>query len=142
MDERIEREADPADKADIWAATFLLMGLIYPDGLANTLLQGKSFMRESSTYQAILREGKAEGIAEGKAEGIAEGKAEGIAEGKAEGIAEEAKRLLRRLGRKHFGPPSAALEAWIDAITDVEKLEELSERVLDVSSWDDLIAKS
>jgi predicted transposase YdaD len=130
MDERIEREANPADKADFWAATFLLMGLIYPDGLANTLLQGKSFMRESSTYQAILREGKAEGIAEG------------IAEGKAEGIAEEARRLLLRLGRKHFGPPGAALEARIHAMTDVEKLEQLSERVLDVSSWDELIVGS
>ena len=87
MDERIEREASPAERPDLWAATFLLMGLIYPDGLASTLLQGKSFMRESSTYQAILREGKAEGKAE------------------------EARRMLLRIGRKHLGPPDPKIEA-------------------------------
>ena len=33
MDERIEREASPAERPDLWAATFLLMGLIYPEVL-------------------------------------------------------------------------------------------------------------
>jgi predicted transposase YdaD len=98
------------------------MGLIYPESLASNLLQGKSYMTESTTYQAILREGEAAGRAEGKAE--------------------EAKKLLLRLGRKQLGPPREEFEAKIEAMSDVEKLEELAERVLDVSSWGDLLADS
>jgi hypothetical protein len=44
MDERIEREASPAERPDIWTAAFLLMGLIYPETLSTNLLQGKSYM--------------------------------------------------------------------------------------------------
>jgi predicted transposase YdaD len=126
MDERIEREASPAERPDLWAATFLLMGLIYPDGLADTLLQGKSFMRDSSTYQAILREGKAEGIAEG------------IALGKAE----EAKRLLLFAGRELLGPPAPRFEVRVEEMTDVEQLEERFRRLRGVSSWEELFDES
>ena len=113
MDERIEREASPADRPDIWTATFLLMGLIYPETLFNTLLQGKSYMRESSTYQAILREGRTE----------------------------EARRMLLQHGRKHLGPPSPTFEAIVAALTDVDQIEELSVRSSDVSSWEELFAR-
>ena len=68
MEERIESEADPHEIADIWAATYLLMGLIYPETLAKSFFKEFRRMRESATYQAILREGKAEGKAEGKLE--------------------------------------------------------------------------
>jgi predicted transposase YdaD len=122
MDERIERDASHDEKPDLWTATFLLMGLIFPENLAITLLQGKSYMRDSTTYQAILREGEAKGKAAGKAEGKAE----------------EAKNLLLRLGRKHLGSPPGNVEVKIQAMADVEKLEELAERVYDVASWDEL----
>jgi Domain of unknown function (DUF4351) len=118
MDERIDRDANPSERPDLWTATFLLMGLIYPESVANALLQGKHYMRESSTYQAILREGKAEGKAE------------------------EAKTILLRLGRKHLGPPAPAFESSVQAMTDVEKIENLTERLFDVSSWDELLAES
>lgn len=126
IDERIEREASPEEKPDLWTATFLLMGLIYPENLAVTLLHGKSYMRESTTYQAILREGKAEGKVEGKAEGKAE----------------EAKNLLLRLGRKHLGSPPAEFEVKIQSMADVEKIEELAERVYDVANWNELFNES
>ena len=122
MDERIEREASPAERPDLWAATFLLMGLIYPDGLANTLLQGKSFMRESSTYQAILREGRAEGKAEGKAE--------------------EARRMLLLFGREHLGPPAPEFEAKVEAMIVVGQIEELTKRSRVVSTWEELFDES
>jgi predicted transposase YdaD len=80
-------------------------------------------MKESTTYQAILREGKAEG----KAEGIAEGRLE------------EAKRILLRQGRKRFGQLKAAVKSKIDAIADLAQLERLSDRILDANSWDELI---
>jgi len=68
-------------------------------------------MKESTTYQAILREGRAE----------------------------EAKRILLRLGRQQFGPTSRAIQSQLKAIVDVEKIEELADRILVVSSWDELI---
>jgi predicted transposase YdaD len=37
MEEPIEREVSPAERPDFWTATFLLMGLIYPQSLANEL---------------------------------------------------------------------------------------------------------
>ena len=86
MEERIEREASPAERPDLWTATFILMGLIYPANFAKTLLQGKSYMRESTTYQAILREGEAKGKAEGKAKGIAEGKSRRKSRGSQEAL--------------------------------------------------------
>jgi predicted transposase YdaD len=80
-------------------------------------------MRDSETYQAILDEGRVEG--ENK--------------GRAEGQTEEARKLLLRLGRKHLGEPGATVEAAVRAITDVERLEVLVERLTDVAGWQDLL---
>jgi len=76
-------------------------------------------MTESVTYQKILREGRAEGRVEGRAE--------------------EARRILKRLATRRLGDPSPEVEALIDAIVDLERLEQLADRVLDVSSWQELV---
>jgi predicted transposase YdaD len=123
MAQRFKTEADPNEIGDYWAATYVLMGLAYPDSIAKAFLEGVRKMKESTTYQAILREGKAEG----KAEGIAEGRLE------------EAKRILLRQGRKRFGQPKAAVKSKIDAIADLAQLERLSDRILNANSWDELI---
>jgi hypothetical protein len=67
-------------------------------------------MTESSTYQAILAEGRAE----------------------------EARRILLELGGKRFGPPDRRTRAALAQITDLERLERYIGRVYDVESWDDL----
>ena len=77
-------------------------------------------MEESVTYQAIVRRGREEGREEGRVQATRE--------------------LLRRLGEKRFGPPPAAVQAALAAITDVAQLERLSERLLDVESWEELLA--
>ena len=76
-------------------------------------------LRESTTYQAILREGRAEG-----------------------GIA-EAQRFLIRLGTKRFLEPDAAVVATLEAIRDIERLEALGDRVLDpdIRDWGDLLGE-
>ena len=63
-------------------------------------------MRESSTYQAILSEGRAE----------------------------EARRIVLRQGRQKFGPPEARISAALHRISDVERLERLADRVLSAGS--------
>ena len=84
-------------------------------------------MRDSTTYQMILDEGRAEGLTKGRAEGLTEG------------LIEDARKLLLRLGRKHLGEPGATAEAAVRAITDVERLELLAERTTEVKSWQDLL---
>ena len=115
MEQRFKIEADPNEIGDYWAATYVLMGLVYPDSIAKALLEGVRKMKESTTYQAILREGKAEGRLE------------------------EAKRLLLRQGHKRFGRPKVAIKSKIEAIADIVRLEHLSDRILDANSWDELI---
>jgi hypothetical protein len=45
-----------------------------------------------------------------------------------------------RLGRKRFGEADETTRQRIEAIRDIDALEKLSERLLEVSSWDELLA--
>jgi predicted transposase YdaD len=105
---------------------------------ATQLLQGIRNMKESTTYQAILEEGEARGLARGLETGLEQGLETGLLEGKAT----EARRILLRLAHKRFGMPSAAMLATVEAIADVGRIEELTEKVLDAKSWDELLAGS
>lgn len=80
------------------------------------LFQGVQAMRESSTYQAILDEGRQEGRQEGML------------------------RLLQRQGRQKFGSPSDDVMATLTLITDLDRLERMADRILTVSTWDELLA--
>jgi predicted transposase YdaD len=77
-------------------------------------------MRESSTYQAILEEGAARGREEGRAV--------------------EVKRILLLQGRIRFGEPDSAARASLEAIADLQTLERLATRLVQVESWDELLA--
>jgi hypothetical protein len=118
MEERLDREASPAEAATIWSSTYILMGLRYPAEFAAQLLQGVRGMKESTTYQAILDEGRGEGRIEGE------------------------KRMLLLVGSDRFGTPDARVRAALDAIDSVEQLEQLSQRLLKVESWEELLASS
>lgn len=118
MRERIAQEATPGIAKTLWAATFILMGLKYDEETINRFLEGVSDMRESVTYQAILREGRQEGSAN------------------------EARKIILLQGRERFGPPSSAIEAALNRITDVENLEKLTTKLLKVQSWDELLQSS
>ena len=83
-------------------------------------------MKESSTYQKILREGRAEGFAEGFAEGLLLG----------------ARRLLKILVIERFGEPDEASAAALEGIQDVERLEALGCSLITdatIGSWRDLL---
>jgi predicted transposase YdaD len=132
MEERIEREAAPAEAGALWTATYVLMGLRYPRELTATLLRGVRAMKESVTYQAILEEGREVGLELGREIGREEGREEGRVQ--------EARALLLRLGERRFGPPSAEVQAAVAAVATVERLEALSEQLLDAESWEELLA--
>ena len=75
-------------------------------------------MTESSTYQAIL------------------------AEGRSEGRTAEARKLLLFVGTARFGPPDEPARAAIERMNSIALLEGLFIRLLNVSSWHELLASS
>jgi predicted transposase YdaD len=116
MEERIEREAaSDSEAGDLWTAAYVLLGLRYNDAFNAHLLQGVRKMKESVTYQAILKEGRVAGRAEGE------------------------RNALLRVGAKRFGAPSADVVARLAAIESLDRLEALLDRVGDVETWDDLL---
>ena len=120
MGERLGRGVGPAEAGVLWTATYWLLGLRLPAGRAGRLSQGVRAMLESSTYRATLAEGEARGRAEGRAE--------------------EAGRILLRLGSRRFGPPGEGTAAALEGLGDVERIEQLAERVLEAASWEKLLA--
>ena len=116
MAERINAEPEPR-AAKLWTATYLLMGLCFSKEFASRLLEGVQNMRESTTYQAILTEGRNEGRVG------------------------EAQRMLLMLGETRFGEPDEATCGAIEAILDVERLERMTKRVLDtnIQDWNGLL---
>ncbi len=104
----------------------LFMALLHPEDYPQSVfIKALRPLWRSSTYQKILEEGRAEV----RAEELAKGRAEG------------ARRFLRRLGTRRFGKPDAHIEAALDAIADLERLERLLDRVLEVTTWDELLAQ-
>jgi hypothetical protein len=112
MKERLSGPQAPRRAADVWAATYVLLGLRYTDELANALFAEVLGMEESATYQAIVRRGRAE----------------------------EARHLLLLQGEAKFGPPPAAPRAALEGLTDLARLEELGVRILSAGSWEELFA--
>jgi hypothetical protein len=125
MDDRFSRESPPAEAATLRVVTYTLLGLRVPPARADQLMPGLRAMRDSSTYQAILEEGRVEGRVEGRSEGRVE----------------EARELLIDIGSRRFGPPDARASATIAAIDDHARLHGLVTRSLDAPSWDELLAE-
>jgi hypothetical protein len=50
--------------------------------------------------------------------------------------------VIKRLGHQRFGPPDDATSVALHAIDDAAHLEQLSERLLSVASWEELLAPS
>ena len=115
MKRRLEREVPSRRAADLWSAAFILMGMRYERAFVQRLLQGVLTMKESVTYQAIIEEGEAKGKAL------------------------EARKMIVLQGGSKFGKPSAEVEAALNALSDVRKLEKLGVRLLRVSSWEELL---
>ncbi|MGB0068681.1 MAG: hypothetical protein WBQ11_11585, partial [Isosphaeraceae bacterium] len=79
-------------------------------------------MRESSTIQAFIEEGRRKGLEEGKAG--------------------EARRIILFLGPMRFGAADEQVKAKLDDIHDLEHLEDMIKRILIASNWDELFAQN
>lgn len=112
VNERIRAEALPEEAGKLLTATFVLLGLRYAPELTAELYREVSQMEESTTYQLIVSRGKLQ----------------------------NARKTLVRLGRLKCGEPDAAQLAFVESIDDLQRLESLTDRVLSVSTWSDLLA--
>src|SRR5262249_2089876 len=113
---RFREPKAPRRAADVWAATYVLLGLRYSREFAYALFQEVLGMEESVTYQAIVQKGREEGRAQ------------------------EARHILLLQGETKFGPPDARTRGAIEAINDLQRLEELGVRLLSTDSWQELLA--
>jgi hypothetical protein len=125
--QRLQQDAAGEQAERLLTAAYILTGLRLPKQEdVSQLFRGVSIaMRESVTYQAILEEGRIEGREEGREEGRVE----------------ELHRTILRQGRERFGEADQSVCRDIEAIADVDALEELSLRLLKVSSWAELLAR-
>jgi predicted transposase YdaD len=137
--ERLRDEAGPELKTTLWTATAILIGLRYPREQVGELIEGVATMvlgirgiEDSWVYQDIF--------AKGRAEGEAKGRAEGEAKGRAEGLVEAARQILLHQGRKKLGEPDVQVLTEIAAISQLDRLNLLLDRILDASNWDELLA--
>jgi hypothetical protein len=117
--QRLRDEAGPELKATLWTATEILLGLNYSSERVKelteeitTMVLGIRGIEESSVYQDIFTKGRIQGIKED----------------------------VLRLGRRKLGPPGEAVEARIAALSDLHRLQALHDRILDASTWDELLA--
>jgi predicted transposase YdaD len=117
IDQRLEREARPSDSELLRTATFVLLGLKY-DKIFVEKIMSQNVLELSSTYQALLQEGRQEG--------------------KKEGNLEEAREMLLRFGRRRLGEADEATKAFLESITSVETLESFADRLWDIETWAEL----
>lgn len=115
--ERLERS--------LISSSYILCGLRYFRDEVDEYFGRLSIkMEDSTTYQGILEKGFQQGIAQGITQGVTQGE----------------RRALLRQGTKRFGPPSPEVVASLEAIDEPARLEFLLERLLDVTSWEELLA--
>jgi len=128
--ERLKKRVDPAavtaEISELWTSAAVMARVGFPWELIKHCFGGITAMRESSTIQAFIEEGRRKGLQEGLEEGEARA----------------ARRIILRLGRKRLGAVDETVEAKLNEIVDHERLEALTERVDQVSSWDELFAQN
>jgi predicted transposase YdaD len=117
--ERLHKEAPPHQEAMLWTSTEVLLNSRYGNDRSDEILSGVQDMilgihgiEETAVYQRIFAKGRVH----------------------------QAREILLRQGRKKFGPPEERIQAAIEVLSDADRLDLLTERILDVSSWEELLA--
>ena len=115
IETRLREEASPALAERLLAGTFMLLGLRYELEEIPDTLRRNTHVEESSTYQFILRRGEIKGIRDS---------------------------LIDQGGSKFGQPADAAVQSQIESITDLERLDVLTDHIPFVSTWADLFAEA
>lgn len=115
---RMEQRLDHQPEAGtLWTAASVLMGLRYEEAFIDRLLAGVRNMKESVTYQAIIREGVIKGEESG------------------------ARDMFITMASARLGAPSAEIVERLENIHDPNALKNLGIRALKVESWAELFGE-
>jgi predicted transposase YdaD len=98
----------------------VLLGLRFSAPIIESIRAGAFAMKESVTYQMIVEEGRQEGRQQGQLQGI--------------------HKTLFIQGKVRFGKATPSVEAQLQQIVDLGRLERMSEQLLQVNSWEELLA--
>ncbi len=114
FNERLRQPAVAPDLRDkLLGAAFVLGGLRYQtEGLVDLYMSLHNVLEDSTTYQWLMRRGAVSGRQD----------------------------TLLQQGRKRFGVPTTETEAKLKAVTELPRLERMTDRILDVTGWDELLA--
>ncbi len=117
----VKRNLDDRTLKSLLGSTYVLCGLRHDKVRIESLFRRLSMlMEESTTYQAILEEGREKGLSQGLSQGL--------------------RRILLRLGSKKFGTPTPSVATELQRVTELARLELLTDRILDATSWDELFS--
>lgn len=116
----LEQIANPREQSNLVAATSILAGLELDEQTIRQLMRSP-VMRESTMYQSILREGRAEGLEQGLIQGRTV----------------EGRELVLKLLTRKLGSLSPEVTTKVSALS-LEELESLGEALLDFTSVSDL----
>ena len=92
------------------------------------ILLGEAYAKVRAMNKTVFEEGLEKGIERGMERGIEKGMGKGL------------QSSLLRLGGRGFGRPSDDIENQIRSIQDLARLEMLTDRILDVDSWEELLS--
>lgn len=120
IERRLATETSHAEAARLMTAAYILTGLRVRKEKLSAIFRGVGLMQESTAYDEILEEG--------------------MQLGRAQGELRRARRILLRQGRQRFGNPDARTEQELDAISDLDRLDRLTDAILKVESWQELLA--
>jgi predicted transposase YdaD len=114
IDERLRQEVSSREEdSHLRNAIILLMGMRYEPNFLQSLFRGVATMLESTSwYPYLMNRG---------------------------GVA-ALRSAIKRMGQHRFGPPSTTVSTTLDTLDDINELEQLSVRLLDASSWEELLA--
>jgi len=115
VNRRIETEVDEATGGLLLTAIAYLLQLRFGKMTTKDLLREFPDFRENALYELLIEDG----LEKGRVEGLRD--------------------TVLRQGKKRFGPITDEQRDSLNAIQKVDRLEVLTERVLDVSSWDELL---
>ena len=115
----IDAEQDAVKASKFWTAVSIFMGLKFEPEFIETLLKGVANMRESTTYQAILREGEVIGKLEGKLEGKLD--------------------MFKIYAESCLGDINEIAEVKLNSIKKAETVDMLVRRLKEVKNWTELL---
>jgi len=140
IDERLQSESvGEAARRRLLTSCYILAGMRYDGDDVHTAFARTMGMKESTTYQMILQEGREEGIRTGIQTGMQTGIQTGIQTGLKTGLIAARQEALLDIIRERFGSVPELVEARIRATDDSAKLQAAIRQSVRVTDPNDIL---